>query len=232
MPTKLFVSKTPYEILFGKRPSYTHIKTVGCLCYAHNHGRERDKFDTRAVRCMSLGYPQGQKGWKLYDFDTKKVFVSRDVHFYKTIFPFAQSGPQHQYLDHQPIEGNQMEPLSDDPFHDVGPVISVGANPVESASSSLLVTEDGSSVHMPTVNLGPANSVPASTGPNAVDTTLDPSPTHDVRAYDLISGPTAADGPNNEPTDELVIQGEPTTARPQRHRRPHARLHDLSLIHI
>jgi len=58
-PTKLLDSKTPYEILFGKRLSYAHIKTFGCLCYAHNHSRRRDKFDTQAVRCMFLGYPQG-----------------------------------------------------------------------------------------------------------------------------------------------------------------------------
>ena len=61
-PTKLLDSKTPYEVLFGKRPSYAHIKTFGCLCYAHNHSRGRDKFDARAVRCMFLGYPNGQKG--------------------------------------------------------------------------------------------------------------------------------------------------------------------------
>jgi len=57
---------------------------------------------------MFLGYPHGQKGWKLYDLATKKIFLSRDVHFYDTIFPFAQSESQHQYLDQQSVEGTQV----------------------------------------------------------------------------------------------------------------------------
>ena len=35
--------------------------------------------NARAVRCMFLGYPHGQKGWKLYDIATQKILVSRDV---------------------------------------------------------------------------------------------------------------------------------------------------------
>ena len=36
-----------------------------------------------------FGYPIGQKGYKLYDIETEKFFISRDVKFLETIFPFS-----------------------------------------------------------------------------------------------------------------------------------------------
>ncbi|GJT74230.1 hypothetical protein Tco_1040955 [Tanacetum coccineum] len=48
----------------------------------------KDKFDNRGVKCVLLGYPQNQKGYKLYDLNTKEIFLSRDVVFDETMFPF------------------------------------------------------------------------------------------------------------------------------------------------
>jgi len=36
-----------------------------------------------------VGYPYGKKGWRLYDIETNDFFVSRDVKFLETNFPFA-----------------------------------------------------------------------------------------------------------------------------------------------
>ena len=36
-----------------------------------------------------MGYPYGKKGWRLYNLETHEFFVSRDVQFYETEFPFA-----------------------------------------------------------------------------------------------------------------------------------------------
>ncbi|RVW12195.1 Retrovirus-related Pol polyprotein from transposon RE2 [Vitis vinifera] len=38
------------------------------------------------------GYPFGKKGWKLFDLDTKELFVSRDVKFFEDVFPFGNPG--------------------------------------------------------------------------------------------------------------------------------------------
>lgn len=35
-----------------------------------------------------IGYPYYQKGYKLLDLETKKIFVSKDVIFKENIFPF------------------------------------------------------------------------------------------------------------------------------------------------
>ncbi|KAI5388425.1 hypothetical protein KIW84_074204 [Lathyrus oleraceus] len=64
-------------------------KMIGSLCYAHNQRRDGDKFASRSKKCMFIGYPYGKKGWKLFDSETENIFVSRDVEFIETEFPFV-----------------------------------------------------------------------------------------------------------------------------------------------
>ncbi|VVA37824.1 PREDICTED: Retrovirus-related Pol poly from transposon, partial [Prunus dulcis] len=78
---------SPYEKLYHKPPSYTHLRIFGCLAYA-TIVQPSHKFDPRAKRCVFLGYPFGQKAYKLFDLTTKKFFTSRDVVFHESHFPF------------------------------------------------------------------------------------------------------------------------------------------------
>nr|XP_043611556.1 uncharacterized protein LOC122583197 [Erigeron canadensis] len=82
--------KTPFEILHGVKPTYEYLRTTGCLCYATNTRPHKDKFGPRGVKCILLGYPPAQRGYRLYNLDTAEVFHSRDVVFEENIFPFKQ----------------------------------------------------------------------------------------------------------------------------------------------
>ena len=87
-PSPLLNNKSPYELLFSKKPSYSHLKVFGCLCFATNVYPHKTKFDPRAKRCVFLGYSYSTKGYKLLDLDTKSIFVSHDVIFHENSFPF------------------------------------------------------------------------------------------------------------------------------------------------
>ncbi|GKA03611.1 retrovirus-related pol polyprotein from transposon TNT 1-94, partial [Tanacetum coccineum] len=90
MPMKKLQWKSPFEVLFGKPPDYSHLRVIGCLCYAAVTKPHKDKFDNRGLKCILIGYPSNQKGYQLYNLDTKEVFVSRDVVFQESVFPFKE----------------------------------------------------------------------------------------------------------------------------------------------
>jgi hypothetical protein len=90
MPMKILDWKTPFEILHGTPPSYDSLRTIGYLCYVAVTKPHKDKFAPMGIRCVLLGYPPGQKGYKLYNLQTKEVFCSRDVIFHETMFPFKK----------------------------------------------------------------------------------------------------------------------------------------------
>lgn len=85
--SQVLQGKTPYELLFGKKPDYDQFCVFGCLCYSHQKARDKDKFSDRSRKCMFMGYSYGKKAWKLYDLDTQEYFTSRDVKFSETKFP-------------------------------------------------------------------------------------------------------------------------------------------------
>ena len=49
--------QTPYEILYGRPPSYEHLRVFKSLCYAHNQMTLGDKFNSRNRKCIFVRYP-------------------------------------------------------------------------------------------------------------------------------------------------------------------------------
>ena len=80
--------KTPYEILYSRKPDYNLLRPFGCLSFTSTLNRDRSKLDYRADPCVFIGYIQNKRGYKLYNLRTKKVFVSRDVVFQDRFFPY------------------------------------------------------------------------------------------------------------------------------------------------
>jgi len=73
LPSPVLSFKTPFELLFSKPPSFSHLRVFGCLAYATNV-RITHKFAPRSIPSIFLGYPPGQKAYKLFDLSNEKNF--------------------------------------------------------------------------------------------------------------------------------------------------------------
>ena len=51
----------------------------------------KQKFEPRTIPYVFIGYPCSHKGYKLYDMQSKKNFISRDVKFCEDDFPFSSA---------------------------------------------------------------------------------------------------------------------------------------------
>lgn len=74
--------KVPEEVWTGRAPEYDHMRRFGCLVYYHvNQG----KLKPRAKKGVFMGYPQGVKGYRIWNLEEKKIVISRNVSFYEDV---------------------------------------------------------------------------------------------------------------------------------------------------
>ena len=100
------------------KPSHDMMRAFGCLCFMSTLKRERIKFHPRANPCLFLGYSTKQKGYKVYNFITKTISVSKDVHFYEHFFPYHHHGPTSLTKLFLPYNSEQRSTLVEDPSMD------------------------------------------------------------------------------------------------------------------
>ena len=62
-PTIAIEGKIPFEAWTNEKPNVGHLKTFGCVCYAHVPSDERQKFDAKARKCLMLGYGTESKAY-------------------------------------------------------------------------------------------------------------------------------------------------------------------------
>lgn len=65
-----------------------------------------------ASACLFLSYSYTQKGYKVQDLCTHKIFVSRDVHFHETIFPCSLASSIQPIFSYPPLIASNSLPSS------------------------------------------------------------------------------------------------------------------------
>ncbi|KAL4352088.1 hypothetical protein GQ457_06G029360 [Hibiscus cannabinus] len=63
------------------KPSAKHLRVFGSICYAHIPAQKRSKLDAKDDRGIFLGYDSQAKGYRIFNLDTEKIMISRDVEF-------------------------------------------------------------------------------------------------------------------------------------------------------
>lgn len=81
LPTRSLTGRTPYEAWKGVKPSIGHIKVFGCLTHMKVPGVRTTKLSDRSKMVIHLGNEPGTKAYRLYDPESNRIQVSRDVIF-------------------------------------------------------------------------------------------------------------------------------------------------------
>jgi histone deacetylase 1/2 len=66
-PCQASGSDTPFQLLFGAPPSYTHLRVFGCLCFPNQSSTAANKLSARSTPCALLGYPADHRGYRCLD---------------------------------------------------------------------------------------------------------------------------------------------------------------------
>jgi hypothetical protein len=74
---------TPFELLFGRKPSVSHLRPFGCKCFVLKHGN-LDKFVFRCSNGIFLGYTRHGKSYRVVTLETNTIVGSCDVTFNET----------------------------------------------------------------------------------------------------------------------------------------------------
>ena len=72
---------TPYEALFGKKPSVHYLRVWGCLAYVKLPDQELSAFGPRSVAGMFIGYEPTSKAYRVRVGN--RIRISKNVRFFE-----------------------------------------------------------------------------------------------------------------------------------------------------
>jgi histone deacetylase 1/2 len=102
--------QTPLERLLGETPDYTFFKVFGCACWPHIRPYNNRKLQFCSKQCVFMGYSYLHKGYKCLHIPTNRLYISRDVVFDESVFPFSQTSSDSTLpsIDTLPLNSDQF----------------------------------------------------------------------------------------------------------------------------
>jgi hypothetical protein len=73
---------TPFELRFGRKPSFSYLRPFGCKCFILKHDN-LDKFESRSFDGILLGCTPYGRSYRVFNLETNIVVESCDVTFDK-----------------------------------------------------------------------------------------------------------------------------------------------------
>jgi hypothetical protein len=88
----------PYESLINRKPNLDTFRPFRCLGMVHVHAGARQKLDLKSIPCVLLCTLDG-RNYRMYDPNTQKVLVSRNIVFTEHKFPLKEGNEIHLLED-------------------------------------------------------------------------------------------------------------------------------------
>ena len=79
--TALRTGLTPYQMWFDRRPDLKHLRTFGCIVYAHIPEGDRKKLDSKAAKFRFIGYTESTENYKVWDEVKQRCYIRHDLVF-------------------------------------------------------------------------------------------------------------------------------------------------------
>ncbi|GKF37219.1 integrase, catalytic region, zinc finger, CCHC-type containing protein, partial [Tanacetum coccineum] len=73
--------KTPYELVYNKRPDLTFFRVFGALCYPTNDSKDLGKLQPTASIRIFVSYAPSRKGYRIYNKRTRCIMETIHVQF-------------------------------------------------------------------------------------------------------------------------------------------------------
>ena len=80
-PSSTLNGVIPEEAWTGKKVNYSFLRNFGCEAFVHIDKENRTKLDAKSKKCTFIGYRLDDFGYRLWDYENKKIIRSRDVVF-------------------------------------------------------------------------------------------------------------------------------------------------------
>ena len=116
-------TKTPYELWFGRKPSYKYLKVWGCLAKVMAPTPKRMKIGPKTVDCVFIGYAQNSSAYRFLVYESKNpdihkntIMESRNASFFEHVFPYInkEHEPSSSRQVHEDIESQEQDEESVD----------------------------------------------------------------------------------------------------------------------
>ncbi|CAA7045430.1 unnamed protein product [Microthlaspi erraticum] len=114
-PTRSVSGKTPQEARSGRKPGVSHLRVYGSISHAHVPDEKRSKLDNKSEKYIFIGYDANSKGYKLYNPETKKTIISRNVIFDEEgEWDWRSNDEDYNFFPH--IEEEDLEQPAEEPI--------------------------------------------------------------------------------------------------------------------
>src|SRR4051812_522527 len=101
------VKKTPFEEWHGTKTKLSHLKIWGCEAYVRK--LQPDKLESKADKCIFVGYPEETCGYNFYNQSESKTFVAKTRHFLEKEFLSKELSGRKIDLDEVTDQSLQLE---------------------------------------------------------------------------------------------------------------------------